>query len=154
VEAVCTITLFVFDEGISNAQQAKIISLEIRIAPRNLSPSQQKEIADALRVFSGTQFITGVYPSDAEGRRLEEQLRTALISAGFKFLQHNRNAPPESLITDVHVSSNKAGKPISDAVCTALKAKDIECKPDSEGNPLWTANTLSIWVGVKAVADP
>ena len=40
VEAVCTIFLFVFDEGISNAQQSKIIALEMRLAPRSLTAEQ------------------------------------------------------------------------------------------------------------------
>jgi hypothetical protein len=37
IEAACTLLLFGFDEGISSAQQSKIIALETRIAPRGLS---------------------------------------------------------------------------------------------------------------------
>jgi hypothetical protein len=36
IEAICTFLLFGFDEGISNAQQSKIIALEQQIAPRKL----------------------------------------------------------------------------------------------------------------------
>jgi hypothetical protein len=43
IEAVCTITLFVFDEGISSAQQSKIIALETRLAPRVLTSEQFEE---------------------------------------------------------------------------------------------------------------
>jgi hypothetical protein len=53
IEAVCTILLFGFDEGISNAQQAKIISLEEQIAPRTLSKEQ-------VSVFSK---LRGKYPA-------------------------------------------------------------------------------------------
>ncbi len=40
IEALCTIFLFAFDEGISSAQQSKIIKLETQIAARPFTKSQ------------------------------------------------------------------------------------------------------------------
>jgi hypothetical protein len=47
-EAICTILLFGFDEGISNAQLSKIATLETRIAQRELTPDQTKGLRAAL----------------------------------------------------------------------------------------------------------
>src|SRR5277367_5267498 len=41
LEAICTLLLFGFDEGISNAQQSKIIALETKLAPRSLNIEQR-----------------------------------------------------------------------------------------------------------------
>jgi hypothetical protein len=60
VEAVCTIFLFVFDEGISDAQQSKIIALEMRIASRDLSPYQQKRITSKISSFVGQPYTLAV----------------------------------------------------------------------------------------------
>jgi hypothetical protein len=153
VEAVCTITLFVFDEGISNAQQEKIIVLERRIAPRNLSPSQQKEIADSLREFSDVQFATQSYSIDVEGQRLEEQIRKAFGLARFSGLQRGGGLSSDPLIVGVRVLSNEAGQPLSKAACEALKARDIECTTDGP-RVAGGSKTISVWVGVKAIAEP
>jgi hypothetical protein len=49
IEAVCTIFLFVFDEGISGSQQSKIIALETQIAARPFDKSQ----FDAFKLLKG-----------------------------------------------------------------------------------------------------
>jgi len=63
VEALCTIFLFVFDEGISNAQQSKIdaqqlkiIALETRLAPRALGKAGREKLAASLKRFAGQKF--------------------------------------------------------------------------------------------------
>jgi hypothetical protein len=48
IEAFCTITLFVFDERISAAQQEKIIALEHRLAARALSDDQSAMIVSRI----------------------------------------------------------------------------------------------------------
>jgi hypothetical protein len=153
VEAACTITLFVFDEGISNVQQNKIIALERRIAPRNLSPSQQQKIVDSLKQFTDVQFVTQWYSIDVEGKRLADQIAKALLSAGFKHIGLSGGLPPDSLTVGVKVLSNEAGDQVRVAVCEALKANDIECTTDST-RVGGGSKTLAIWIGVKAIAEP
>ena len=49
----CTFMLFVFDEAISTSQKSKIVALETRLAPRELSKDQQKQLGSDLRLFAG-----------------------------------------------------------------------------------------------------
>jgi hypothetical protein len=153
IETLCSVALFTFDEGLSGAQQAKIIALERRIAPRNLSPSQQKEIADSLRQFSDVQFIVQSYSIDVEGHRLQDQIEKMLVASGFRPLPRGSGLSSDPLIIGVKVLSNEAGDPLAAAVCAALKAKDIECTtagPRVAGG----LKTIAVWVGVKAIAEP
>lgn len=62
VESVCTVCLFVFDEGTSRAQQSKIIALEARIALRSLSIYAQKRISSKLEAFNGTPYDLSITP--------------------------------------------------------------------------------------------
>jgi hypothetical protein len=85
IEAVCTIFLFVFDEGISGAQQSrieaqqlKIISLEKQIAPRELTEDQQKKIAEKIKPFAGTPFDLSM-AQELEPMRLLDKIEDTLI---------------------------------------------------------------------------
>ena len=60
IEAVCTLLLFGFDEGISGAQQSVIIALETKLAPRVLSDEQQAALLAAVKPFSGQQYHLSV----------------------------------------------------------------------------------------------
>jgi hypothetical protein len=62
VESLCTVILFVFDEGISREQQSTIEQL---VRHRRLSPAQKERIASAVKSFSSTTFVTVTVP-DAE----------------------------------------------------------------------------------------
>src|SRR5437868_1817550 len=60
IESLCTVCLFAFDEGISNAQQStiraqndKIIALETRLVPRTLSEAQVKLLTEKMKSFAG-----------------------------------------------------------------------------------------------------
>jgi hypothetical protein len=85
VEAACTIFLFVFDEGISNAQQEKIITLEKRLAARSLADEQISSIADRLKQFSGQEFDIVTYWKNPESLGLANRLYDALLKAGWKY---------------------------------------------------------------------
>jgi hypothetical protein len=153
LEAICTLLLFTFDEGISKAQTDKIITLEERIAPRNLSPSQQQKIADSLRQFSDVQFVTVTYPTDPEGRRLEQQVWKVMSLSGFRLLARSSGMPSDPLVIGLQILSNDAGKPLAKAACEAFVANDIECTTD--GPPVaGGSKTLTILVGVKPIAEP
>jgi hypothetical protein len=104
---VCSIALFSFDEGISHAQQstieaqqAKIITLEEQIAPRDLSPEQEKAIADAIRPFAGTKFMLSV-DTTVEPMRLLAKVESAVNDGGWEETEplpgalQFRRMPPE-----------------------------------------------------------
>lgn len=60
IEALCTIFLFVFDEGISGAQQSKIIALETKLAPRTLTNEESATLVEKLKRFSPQQYALSV----------------------------------------------------------------------------------------------
>ena len=118
VEAVCTIFLFVFDEGISNAQQSKIIALETQIAPRSLT----KEQYDAIQTLKGrVPAINLAVENDSECLIFSSILIRALSNAGIKVDMYS--LPPDIhfssglVVYDPHMfSDDSAGKLIFDAV--------------------------------------
>ena len=88
VEAVCTIVLFVFDEGISSkqqstieAQQEKIIALEMALSPRGID---EKKIAEDLKSFSNIAVVVRSI-SEMEPRRTAGQITATLrMHAGWQ----------------------------------------------------------------------
>lgn len=80
IESCCTVSLFVFDEAISDRQQEKIIALETRLAPRTLEPDQKNRIADAVKLFPDTAFDVGV-SQDPDSRNLLGQILPVLATA-------------------------------------------------------------------------
>jgi hypothetical protein len=94
IETLCSLALFTFDEGISWWQQAKIIELETRIAPRDLNPDQQKSVAEAIRPFAGTKFMLSVQTT-TEPMRLLDQIEDAVIAGGWQEIE-----PPPPPLSD------------------------------------------------------
>jgi len=80
VEALCMVSLFVFDEAISNAQQSKIIALEKQIASRDLTEEQKNKVAEKIISFAETPFDLSTQ-QDLESMRLLEKIEDVLISA-------------------------------------------------------------------------
>jgi hypothetical protein len=79
VSAVFTISLFMFDEGISRGQKDKIITLETRLAPRVLT----KEQVDAILTLRGNVRAVSVLSSpDIEPTMFSAQLQEILFEAG------------------------------------------------------------------------
>lgn len=142
-------------QAVEKAEELRQRNLELEkaISPRNLSASQQKKIADSLRGFSDVQFVTQAYSTDVEGRRLEDQITRMLVSAGFRFLQRGGNPPPQTPIAGVQILSNEAGIELARALCTALKDSDIQCNIDDQ-RVAGGSKTLTIWIGVKPIAEP
>jgi hypothetical protein len=136
IEAACTIFLFVFDEGISSAQQSKIIALETKLAPRTLSDSEVAEIAATLHRFSAPEFTIGSYGGEAAA--LAARLRTLLEKAGWAWYERIFQMVPLAGTTGIQVwarsqSSRDAARPLVDA----LNGKFIEATllPDRPDNP-------------------
>jgi hypothetical protein len=88
VEATCTIFLFVFDEGTSDAQQSKIIVLETRLAeflePRKLSQGQKDRIIQAIKQFPPVSFVVMTVPEE-EPWELVLEISTTLKDNGWKW---------------------------------------------------------------------
>jgi hypothetical protein len=81
VEAVCTIFLFAFDEGISRSQNDKIITLERRVAQRVIDgPNFKKSLEGKPKAP-----VEIMYPKDDfEAFTLANQLRFVLIFSGWQ----------------------------------------------------------------------
>jgi hypothetical protein len=56
IEPICTLGLFKFDEAISQQQQEKIISLEERLLPRNLSPEAISRVEQKVCPFGPRKY--------------------------------------------------------------------------------------------------
>jgi hypothetical protein len=85
VEAACTIVLFVFDEGISNAQLEKIVALETRLAARSLSDEQISSIGDRLKQFNDQHFDIVTYWKNPESLALANRIYEALTKGDWKY---------------------------------------------------------------------
>jgi hypothetical protein len=97
LEAVCTLLLFGFDEGISNAQQSKIIALERQIAPRSLSKDEQTAIAAVLRPLGPIQFDMCIAPGIED--EFLHNMEDMLALAGWSIRNFgNSSATSEQLI--------------------------------------------------------
>jgi hypothetical protein len=84
-EAACTICLFVFDEGISGAQQSKIIALENRLAARSLLDGQFSDVVKRLKQFNGQEFDILTYWKNPESLAITNRIYDALLKAGWKY---------------------------------------------------------------------
>jgi len=94
VEAICTLLLFGFDEGISgkqqstiNTQQLKIIALETELAPRTLTPSQQQKIADALKDQAKPNFAFSIFGAP-EPAKFMADIASSLELAGWNWVSY------------------------------------------------------------------
>jgi hypothetical protein len=85
IEAVCTIFLFVFDEGISEAQQSKIIALETRLTPRHFSDVQKATLANRMKKFPDTKFAMSA-AGGAEAENFAIEVADALTTAGWQWI--------------------------------------------------------------------
>jgi hypothetical protein len=78
-ETICSISLFAFDESISQVQQAKIIALEERIAPRVVTDAERAAI-DSLR---GKVSAVAILSSPGlEPAFFSSQMQEAFVEAG------------------------------------------------------------------------
>ena len=79
-ETVCSLSLFAFDEGISQAQQGKIIALESQLSPRVLTKEQSGAIWSAL--IGKTKTVSVMSSPDTEPAYFSAQLQEAIYEAG------------------------------------------------------------------------
>jgi hypothetical protein len=95
-----TLGLFVFDEGISTAQQSridfqqstirtqndKIIELEKRLQPRTLSKERQQFVTASTERFGGQKYRVAISPSADDGLLFWKSLYEALNAAGWIYV--------------------------------------------------------------------
>ncbi len=150
-ESASSIILFTFDEGISGAQQAKIIALETRLAPRTLTDSQQNAIAQAVEKFAGTPCDFS-FPMDIEPISFAWHIKEALVKAGWRpqaaigFTMHWNGPDAEISIGPVPVAIVIASSKQKEWGLPMLALKDAltaagfegivaEAVPDEDSNP-------------------
>jgi hypothetical protein len=150
--AIFTISLFVFDEGISAHQQDKIIALETRLAARKLSDDQIVEIAKRLKPFAPQTFQIIPYWKNPESLSLANRIAGALGDADWKLENPTNGTQIVGVITGVVVNidtgtsqqTQKAGKELvtllNEAKVDAV-AEDVTSEPPS--------NRIDMQVGIK-----
>jgi hypothetical protein len=103
IEPICTLVLFGFDEGISQAQQNKIFALETKLAPRTLTPARQQFFAAAVAAFKGQRYRASISQAADDGLAFWASIYAALDKADWIYLR------PESF----RVGSLPTGVPLT-----------------------------------------
>jgi hypothetical protein len=138
IEAACTLLLFGFDEGISNAQQSKIIALETKLAPRTLSEADAAEVAFLLKQFKGQEFTIGSYGGEAA--LLADRLKVILEKADWKWFIPEYQILPLAGATGIQIwARSQDSREAARALIKALGDKFIEAalfpnQPDDPSN--------------------
>jgi hypothetical protein len=170
LEAACTIFLFVTDEGISRrqqsiieAQQSKIIALEIKLAPRTISPQQREQVAGLMRQFAPQEYW-GMAASDvSDAWNLWREISLGLELAGWKRLPPpglaaTQFGPPAGIAIapqeGVMILYSAASLSLlhSQAEALAKALTDIGILTGSaaaSGSPVNTPNAVAIVIGPK-----
>jgi hypothetical protein len=134
VEAICTLLLFDFDEGISSKQQKtieaqrdQIISLERQIAPRRFSPDDQKYFGSWLSSFKGKSVRVTSYMLDFEAAWFGQEIGLqagGVVPVSSLFC----DAPIGGIVVGVHVYGRDAK--LVNAILADLTALGVVNSPD------------------------
>jgi hypothetical protein len=136
VEAICTLLLFDFDEGISSkqrktieAQRDQIISLERQIAPRQLSPDDQKYFGSWLSSFKDKSVRVTSYMLDFEAAFFGQEIMQGLREGGITPVSSLLcDAPIGGIVVGVHVYGRDAD--LVNAILADLTALGVVNSPD------------------------
>lgn len=162
VETLCSLALFVFDEGVSHAQQSKIIALETKIAPRNLEPSDIEDVGKALLPYTGTHFDLAV-TQEIEPMRLLDKVEDALKKAGWieepadpratHFNRIGRSAVAVRTMAGVWIlypATSEAQRNAASALVGALRVKHIDSTEIRITEPTqFDFASIHVWIGGK-----
>ena len=152
IEALCMVSLFVFDEAISSAQQLKIISLEERLAARRLSDKQVSNMTDRLKPFAPQTFQIIPYWKNPESLYIANRIADVLIKAGWEIDNPKVFTTLVGVLTGVIVSTDKDAPPnireARDELIAALKHNGVESYADEfiETPP---SSRINMQVGIK-----
>jgi hypothetical protein len=168
-EVVFSLALFISDEIVSGSQlleikeqQSKIIALEEKLAPRDLSPDQIKSIADRLRSFGEIHFDLSMHV-DAEPMRLTDKIEDALLAAGWreqqdtsgvdKFNRGNRPPVANRTVGGVRILYPNTDQDLVNAgsmLVWALRNEGIATGEFRATQPLPSdIGVIHVWIGVK-----
>lgn len=129
ISAIFTIALFVFDEGLSGAQQATIASLDRQIAPRRLSLDEQKYFGHWLISHSGKSVRVTSYMLDFEaaffGQEIIQGLREGGVTPVSSLLC---DAPIGGIVVGVHVYGRDVN--LVNAILADLAALGVASSPE------------------------
>jgi hypothetical protein len=136
VEAICTLLLFGFDEGISSKQQKtieaqrdQIISLERQIAPRRFSPDDQKYFGSWLSSFKGKSVRVTSYMLDFEAAWFGQEIIQGLQAGGIVPVSSLLcDAPIGGIVVGVHVYGHDAN--LVNAILADLTALGVVNSPE------------------------
>jgi len=144
------------------AEQERLerLKLEAQVAPRRLSPDQQRAIATACRRFSGRRVSVTTYSLDAEGGVLGKQIIAVLQAAGITTDDHTASLMPlGGFALGVHINGSE--QDLVTALATYLSsigqlavATNTDQKAGaaiSSGASSTNTPAVSILVGVKPV---
>ena len=131
IEALCTVSLFIFDEGISRAQQSKIIALETqllevsqRTADRDITPYEMNTLSKKLALFPGQPAKIVVFPVNFESVAIAMKVWGVLLNAHWAAPPPERLlAPPHDLLTQgilVEYSDDEGSRKAADALVNGL----------------------------------
>jgi hypothetical protein len=164
IGAVSTISLFVFDEGISRGQLSKIAELEQRISVRELDASQQKTVAEMVRAVAPQEFAASIGQGVGDGIVLWQSLYPALANAGWQYVPPSTRSfmmgkPPAGVATvaDANVeillpASTVASTNMVEAakmLTVALRTVGVWAYPDFDPNDTIDKTIIRIRIGVK-----
>jgi hypothetical protein len=153
IEALCTIFLFVFDEGISAAQQSKISDLDTQLvartkelltvrkltADRSLTPEEQKSLIKALTPFAGQPAKIVMFPVNFETDWIAFQIYGVLANAHWTISSPERLLRPvDGMLVQgsfIEASDDDASQRAADALFEALKTTGVPSGKIGKGHP-------------------
>jgi hypothetical protein len=158
IEAVCTLLLFGFDEGISGAQQAKIVTLETRLAFRSLSDEQFNDLIQQLKPSSGQHFDIVTYWKNPEAKAITGRIYDTLTKAGWIYDKPELAEFILGVETGVSVAfdkRNESAVKTSKVLIYALLTNDIYASEDPDSaarafpDSVPISSKLTINVGIR-----
>jgi hypothetical protein len=170
IEAICTFLLFLFDEGISSKQQSiidgqqkKILALETKLAPRELSDSQLEALTEAAKAFATQQYTLSVAVG-SEPSVLVCKLDSALQKGGWvrhasiDIIKTKPCAKSDwevglNLLSDIHIramlDSTPKTRQAAQTLVSSLKLADLEAYVEIDPINIHDPNIVAVMVGAK-----
>jgi hypothetical protein len=154
-DTLFTVLVFGADGWISAIQRGEIIALEHRLAARKLTDAQISEIEQNLSKYRGQRFELAAY-NVKEVSDIAEQIRDALIGAGWKRDPMPANAALRSVVGGVSVTLDVGAPEVAKAAAhqlvTLLNGDDIAADENQRNIPTDTTEekaVIGIAVGMK-----
>ena len=152
-EAVFTIMLFLFDEGISSAQQSKITDLDTQLvartkellevrkltADRNLSKKEGQSLTELLSSFAGQQAKIVIFPVNFEASFVADEIYGAMLNARWVVDPPEKlSKPPNDMLTQgvtIIPSEDIGSENAADTLFKALNSTGIGANEARGNNP-------------------